>query len=104
MNLESIGVVKNETYDNKVYYSANMKHPFARALTDIFSKKVDSFKDKDIRSSTWDEYVKPVQTYLKALLVMNRIPGQDGIDMLVIGDDKTKKLTHWAEIVEKKQG
>ena len=23
LNLESIGVVKNETYDNKVYYSAN---------------------------------------------------------------------------------
>ena len=24
--------------------------------------------------------------------------------MLVVGDDKTKKLTRWAEVVEKKQG
>lgn len=24
--------------------------------------------------------------------------------MLLIGDDKTKKLTRWAEVVEKKQG
>ena len=27
INLEGIGIVKSETYDNKVYYSANMKHP-----------------------------------------------------------------------------
>jgi hypothetical protein len=32
------------------------------------------------------------------------LPGQEGIDLLIIGDDKTKKLTHWAEVVEKKQG
>ena len=23
---------------------------------------------------------------------------------MIVGDDKTKKLTHWAEVVEKKQG
>ena len=40
LNLESIGVIKNETFDNKVYYSANMKHPYAHALVEIFSKKV----------------------------------------------------------------
>ena len=34
----------------------------------------------------------------------NRLPGQEGIDLLIVGDDKTKKLTHWAEVVEKKQG
>ena len=24
--------------------------------------------------------------------------------MLIVGDDRTKKLTHWAEVVEKKEG
>ena len=23
---------------------------------------------------------------------------------MIVGDDKTKKLTHWAEVVEKKEG
>ena len=32
------------------------------------------------------------------------MPGQDGVDILIIGNDKTKKLTRWAEVVEKKQG
>lgn len=103
-NLESVGVVRNETFDNKVYYSANMKHPYAHALNEIFSKKVSLSKDKDVKESSWEEYVKPVQKYLAAMMLTNRAPGQEGIDLLIVGDDKTKKLTHWAELVEKKMG
>ena len=104
LNLESIGIIKNETFDNKVYYSANSKHPFCRPLTDIFSKKYDSTRDKDIKETTWEEYCRPVKHYLKGLIVTNRLPGQEGIDLLIIGNDKTKKLTRWAEVIEKKQG
>ena len=46
LNLESIGIIKNETFDNKVYYSANAKHPFTRPFTDMFSKKIDSTTNK----------------------------------------------------------
>jgi hypothetical protein len=104
LNLESIGIIKNETFDNKVYYSANNKHPFAHPLSEMFSRKVDLSREKDVHSTTWDEYTRPVRRYLRGLVVTNRLPGQDGVDLLIIGDDKTKKLTHWAEIIEKKQG
>lgn len=104
LNLESIGIIKNETFDNKVYYSANNKHPFYRPMIDIFSKKVDATREKDVKETTWEEYCRPVKNYLKALIVTNRLPGQDGIDLLIIGNDKTKKLTRWAEVIEKKQG
>ena len=104
LNLESIGIIKNETFDNKVYYSANNKHPFCRPLTDIFSKKINTLSDQDIRETTWEEYCRPVKKYLKGLVVTNRLPGQDGIDLLIIGNDKTKKLTRWAEVIEKKHG
>lgn len=104
LNLESIGVIKNETFDNKVYYAANSKHPFYRPLIEIFSKKIASVRDKDIKETTWEEYCRPVKNYLKGLVVINRLPGQDGIDLLIVGNDKTKKLTRWAEVIEKKQG
>ncbi|MCQ2049717.1 MAG: transcriptional regulator [Candidatus Saccharibacteria bacterium] len=104
LNLESIGVIKNETFDNKVYYSANNKHPFYHALIEIFSAKVDVKRDNDIKETTWEEYIRPVKNYIKGLVVTNRLPGQEGLDLLIIGDDKTKKLTRWAEVVEKKQG
>lgn len=104
LNLEGIGIIKNDTFDNKVYYSANNKHPFYRPLIDIFSKKIDSVQEKESSESTWETYCRPVKNYLKGLVVTNRLPGQEGIDLLIIGNDKTKKLTRWAELVEKKQG
>ncbi len=104
LNLESIGVIKNETFDNKIYYSANTKHPFCRPLNEIFTRRIEVSRDKDVRESSWREYCRPVKNYLKGLVVTNRLPGQDGVDLLIIGNDKTKKLTRWAEVVEKKQG
>lgn len=104
LNLESVGVIKSETYDNKIYYSANRKHPYCHPLNEIFAKKIDSVQKKDVMSVGWDEYIRPVKNYLRALLLTNRLPGQEGVDMLILGDDRTKKLTHWAGVIEKKQG
>lgn len=104
LNLENIGVIKNEAFDNKIYYSANKKHPFCRPLIDLFSKKLDPALKNEPRLTMWEEYCRPVKNYLKALVVTNRLPGQEGIDLLIIGNDRTKKLTHWAEVVEKKLG
>lgn len=104
LNLDSVGIIKNDTFDNKVYYSANMKHPYSKPLVDLFTVKVDNTKERDIHRAGWEEYVKPVRNFLKALVVINRVPGEEGIDLLIVGNDKTKKLTHWAEIIEKKQG
>ncbi len=104
-NLEGIGVVKNETYDNKVYYSANMKHVYAHALSEMFNARTIEASEKEPkRTNVWEELIKPVKLYLKGLIVTNRLPGQEGIDILIVGNDKTKKLTHWAEVVEKKMG
>lgn len=112
INLENIGVVRSETFDNKVYYSANMKSPFAHPFQEIFSPRkpvVSTPSPVEVhrvlrRNDSWTEVIRPVERYLKALIVVNRLPGQDGIDMLIVGDDSTKKLTRWAEVVEKRQG
>ncbi len=114
INLESIGIVKNEAYDNKVYYSANMKSPYAHAFQEIFSPRkasvstgansVEVHRILRRNNNDWGEVIKPVAKYLSGLIVINRLPGQDGIDMLIVGDDRTKKLTRWAEVVEKRQG
>lgn len=108
-NLSALGLVKIENYENKVYYSANMKHPFARPMTEIFARSnamnyaVDG-QTIEVRRTTWEDYVRPVANLVSALIVTNRLPGQDGLDLLIVGDDRTHKLTHWAEIIEKRQG
>ncbi len=111
-NLSSLGLVKTENYENKVYYSADMKHPFARPMTEIFARSSGKksiteggrTSGKEEVSSVWEEYVRPVANLVSGLIVTNRIPGQDGLDLLIIGDDRTHKLTKWAEVVEKRMG
>lgn len=120
INLEGIGIVKSETYDNKVYYSANLKSPYAHAFQELFSphkmavgaagpagpRLTNAVEVRRVvrAGNSWEENIKPVKKYLKVLLVLKKFPSQDGIDMLIIGDDRTKKLTRWAEVIEKRQG
>lgn len=103
-NLNSLGLVKIENYENKVYYSANTKHPFARPMTEIFSRRLENAQEVEVHRPTWEDYVRPVANLISALVVTNRIPGQDGLDLLIVGDDYQRKLTRWAEVVEKRQG
>jgi len=103
-NLNSLGLVKIENYENRVYYSANNKHPFARPMSQIFSSKIESVQEVAVKQDPWEEYIRPVNNLLDALLITNRLPGQEGIDMLIVGDDRTHKLSRWAEVVEKRQG
>lgn len=120
MNLESIGIIRSETFDNKVYYAANMKSPYAHAFQELFGKPATVAAQKTSvvagngatvvpvfrrsAANSWEDYIRPVSRYLRAMVILNRAPGQDGIDMMLIGDDKTKKLSRFAEVVEKKQG
>lgn len=103
-NLSQLGLVKIENYENKVYYSANTKHPFARPMSQIFSSKIDSVQEVEVKRDTWEEYRRPVKDLLVAMVVTNRQPGQDGLDLLIVGDDRSHKLSRWAELIEKRQG
>lgn len=103
-NLSTLGLVKTENYENKLYYSANMKHPFAKPMTEIFSKKIGSVEDVEVVRDVWADYIRPVANLIDAVLVTNRLVGQGGIDLLIIGNDEARKLTRWAEVVEKREG
>jgi hypothetical protein len=73
-------------------------------MAQIFSSKIESVQEVAVKQNPWEEYIRPVSNLLNALVVTNRLPGQEGIDMLIIGDDRTHKLSRWAELVEKRQG
>ena len=103
-NLTNLGLIKSETYENKIYYSANRKHPFVKPMQELFAKSIDEGEAVEVKRVTWEDSIQPVKNELKALVVTNRLPGQDGLDMLIVGDDKARKLSRWAETVEKRQG
>ena len=99
INLEGVGIVKSETYDNKVYYSANSKSPYAHAFQELFSPR----KPSAVAGPAGPRLANAVEVR-RVVRASNSFPGQEGIDMLIVGDDRTKKLTRWAEVIEKRQG
>ena len=104
-NLVNLEIIKTDSYDGKTYYSANEKHKFCRPLADMFSKRGDAVKVEPIKKrNSWDEYVKPVKNYLQALLVTDKAKGESGMDMLIVGDNREKKLSNWALEIEQKKG
>lgn len=105
-NLVGLEIVKTESYDGKTYYSANEKHRFFKPMCEMFSKKTVEIVNREpmTKKCGWDEYIKPVKNYLQALLITNKPMNGSGMDMLIIGDNREKKLSNWALLMEQKKG
>ena len=106
-NLLSLGIVKSDTYDNKLYYAVNQDYLHFAAFKKIFSAKSDNSQDHDKTAqqpSTWDILTKPIKTLVELLIVIDDASSSSNIDMLIVGNDLDRKLSRWAGLVEKKQG
>lgn len=105
-NLTKLNLLKMENYENKVYYAANSRHPFARPMMQIFARENAAVVEASAapKRTRWEDYVRPVENLIDALAVSNRLPGQDGLDLLVVGNDENRKLARWAEVIEKREG
>jgi hypothetical protein len=105
-NLAGLGVVKSDTYDNKLYYMINNKYAHFVALKSIFVS--DNTKEVRVKptatSDKWDMATKPVRELLSLFLVAEPVGGGSFVDMLIVGNDIEKQLSKWAGLIEKKHG
>ena len=72
-NLSSLGLVRTENYENKVYYSADTKHPFARPMAQIFSSKLESVQEVTAKTDSWDDYIKIINLVIYSELKLPNI-------------------------------
>ncbi len=100
-NLETLGVIRKSLDDNKIFYGTNRGYKHLRPFTDLFSSRKIAVKEVD-ESERWRELVSPVVDILNAVVLIERIPGDDGVEMLIVGDDRSKRLNLWAGVVEKR--
>lgn len=107
-NLLELGVVKSDTYDNKLYYVADKNYQHFEALKSIFTgTRIVKADEPTIPTTTtqnkWEIAVEPVKHLVRILLVSNS-PTSNRLGMLVVGSDTDKKLSKWANLIEKKHG
>lgn len=98
-NLQELGVVENETYDNKLFYKIDETYVYYDALKTIFASNENKASNNPVNVK-WLSDIKPVKQLISALLVID----SPNLDILVIGDDNSGKLSKWAHQIEKSRG
>lgn len=85
-NMVSVGIVKQDAIDNKLYYSVNEDYPYVKPLMVIFSDKNND--DKKPASASWEDSIKRIRG-LKIAITAGKldIGSIASVDLLLVGDD-----------------
>ena len=85
-NMVSVGIVKQDAIDNKLYYSVNEDYPYVKPLMVIFSDKNND--DKKPASSSWDDSIKRIRG-LKIAITAGKLDMGSiaSVDLLLVGDN-----------------
>lgn len=100
-NLESLGAIKKEAYDKKTFYTVDKSFAFYRPFVTLFATKVGQER-KETNDERWQRLTAPVANELQSVIVVERLPGDNGVELLLIGSETPgKKLGAWAEYLER---
>ena len=85
-NMVSVGIVKQDAIDNKLYYSVNEDYPYVKPLMMIFSDKNND--DKKPASVSWEDSIKRIRG-LKIAITAGKldIGSIASVDLLLVGDN-----------------
>ena len=85
-NMVSVGIVKQDAIDNKLYYSVNEDYPYVKPLMVIFSDKNND--DKKPSSASWEDSIKRIRG-LKIAITAGKldIGSIASVDLLLVGDN-----------------
>ena len=85
-NMVSVGIVKQDAIDNKLYYSVNEDYPYVKPLMVIFSDKNND--DKKPASASWEDSIKRIRG-LKIAITAGKldIGSIASVDLLLVGDN-----------------
>jgi hypothetical protein len=102
-NLLSIGIIKSETTNNKLYYEVNQEYELYRPLAEIFGGAVSAATDED--GDPQAAALKPLG-HIELALYTGQFTRDErsGVDFLVVGDINQTQLGKYVSELEKKEG
>ena len=100
-NMISVGIVTSRSTDNKLYYE--FYPPFRVIFADSKSKSVDGGKSGD--SDEWQKIAKRLSGARVVVVAGILVDGSASkVDLLVVGDVSTKKISTLVNTIEKSEG
>lgn len=102
-NLLTIGIIKSDSSNNRLYYEVNQDHEFYHQLGEIFSAKTDSKLSK--AQSNQEKRFREIGS-IKAAYLMGKFvrDSKNDVDMVIIGDVNKTKLESLVHDLEKEEG
>ena len=106
-NMLEVGIITSKNTDNKLYYEINQRYEHYVPLRAIFAdQKVASVvTDAKVVDAAWQKAVKNLGGIRVAVAAGVLVPGSASqVDLLLVGDIPTKKLTVLITNLETSQG
>ena len=103
-NLLSIGIIKSETNNNRLYYEVDQDYEFYNALSAIFGEGV---KKSEVAAElpTEDVALSALGNVELALYTGQFTRDElSGVDFLIVGDVNNKQVQNYVEELESKEG
>lgn len=104
-NLLSIGIIKSDSNNNKLYYEVNQKFKFYDPLHQIFSGGVNKTVKKSSTEESGELDISSVG-YVELAVLTGQFTRDEttGIDLLVVGDINRNALLKYVSDLEAKEG
>jgi hypothetical protein len=109
-NLLSIGLIKSDTTDNKLYYEVNQQYEYFPPLTEIFGSSKPGKTIADIKSKSASDSGDGLDIKSLGNVEIAAYTGQftrdesTGIDFFLVGDINHAKLNRFMSELEAKEG
>ncbi len=110
-NLLSIGIIKSDTNNNRLYYEVNQDYEYYKPLSAIFggvSVSSTTKKSQEAKPAKEDAQTSEIKAIGNVELAL--FTGQftrdesSGVDLLIVGDINQNKLAKYIEELEAKEG
>jgi hypothetical protein len=105
-NLVSVGVIRSDTVDNKLYYEIDVAQKFYEPLRAMFANEAAVASDTKVSTGAWAKKFAAVGDARVVIFAGKLIHGSDAsVDILVAGNDMSQiKLKNVVKALERDNG
>lgn len=104
-NMLSIGIIKSETSNNRLYYEINQEYQHYEPLRQIFGDSGSSEAAKVVESNDWIKRLKPLGDVRVALFSGSLVKGSTSeVDVLLAGDINKTQAKKFLKELEEEEG
>lgn len=105
-NMLSVGIIKSDSSNNRLYYEINQDYPHYKPLREIFAdEKLESEAAASVESNDWQKRLKPLGDVRAAIFSGSLVRGSSSsVDVLLVGNINKTQAKKFVKELEEDEG